>query len=81
MRRLDGLALGAPLHELDQLARGGIDRRERPLMQAFPSGMTQSRPPCAPTSSCTSPARGHPLMVIVEIGLKSEGLLERGNDW
>jgi hypothetical protein len=24
---------------------------------------------------------GHPLMVIVETGLKSEGLLERGNDW
>jgi len=26
-------------------------------------------------------SRGHPLMVIVESGLKSEGLLERGNDW
>ena len=26
-------------------------------------------------------SRGHPLMVIVEAGLKSEGLLERGNDW
>lgn len=26
-------------------------------------------------------SRGHPLMVVVEIGLKSEGLLERGNDW
>ena len=26
-------------------------------------------------------SRGHPLMVIVEKGLKSEGLLERGNDW
>lgn len=26
-------------------------------------------------------SRGHPLMVIMEIGLKSEGLLERGNDW
>jgi hypothetical protein len=25
--------------------------------------------------------RGHPLMVIVEEGLKSEGLLERGYDW
>ena len=25
--------------------------------------------------------RGHPLLVIVESGLKSEGLLERGNDW
>jgi hypothetical protein len=26
-------------------------------------------------------ARGLPLMVVVEAGLKSEGLLERGNDW
>jgi hypothetical protein len=26
-------------------------------------------------------SRGHPLMVVVEAGLKSEGLLERGNDW
>lgn len=26
-------------------------------------------------------SRKHPLMVIVESGLKSEGLLERGNDW
>ncbi|WP_428420273.1 hypothetical protein [Methylibium sp.] len=26
-------------------------------------------------------SRGHPLMVIVESGLRSEGLLERGNDW
>jgi hypothetical protein len=26
-------------------------------------------------------SRGHPLMVIVEQGLKSEGLLERGYDW
>lgn len=26
-------------------------------------------------------SKGHPLMVIVEAGLKSEGLLERGNDW
>jgi hypothetical protein len=26
-------------------------------------------------------SRGHPLMIVVEQGLKSEGLLERGNDW
>jgi hypothetical protein len=26
-------------------------------------------------------SRNHPLMVIVESGLRSEGLLERGNDW
>ena len=26
-------------------------------------------------------SRRHPLMVIIESGLKSEGLLERGNDW
>ncbi len=26
-------------------------------------------------------SRKHPLLVIVESGLKSEGLLERGNDW
>ncbi len=26
-------------------------------------------------------SQGHPLMVIVEAGIKSEGLLERGNDW
>ena len=26
-------------------------------------------------------SRGHPLLVIVESGLKSEGLLERGYDW
>src|SRR5262245_17675978 len=26
-------------------------------------------------------SRGHPLMVIVEHGIKSEGLLERGYDW
>jgi hypothetical protein len=26
-------------------------------------------------------ARGLPLMVVVEAGVKSEGLLERGNDW
>lgn len=26
-------------------------------------------------------SRGHPLMVVVEHGLRSEGLLERGNDW
>jgi len=26
-------------------------------------------------------SRGHPLMVIVEKGLRSEGLLERGNQW
>lgn len=26
-------------------------------------------------------SRGHPLLVIVESGLKTEGLLERGNDW
>jgi hypothetical protein len=26
-------------------------------------------------------SRNHPLLVIVESGLKSEGLLERGNDW
>jgi hypothetical protein len=26
-------------------------------------------------------ARGHPLLIVVENGLKSEGLLERGYDW
>jgi hypothetical protein len=26
-------------------------------------------------------SRGHPLMVIVEKGLRQEGLLERGNEW
>lgn len=26
-------------------------------------------------------SRNHPLLVVVEKGLKSEGLLERGNDW
>lgn len=26
-------------------------------------------------------SRGHPLMIIVETGLKSEGLLESGHDW
>jgi hypothetical protein len=26
-------------------------------------------------------SRGHPLMVIVESGLKNEGPLERGNEW
>lgn len=26
-------------------------------------------------------SRGHPLLVIVEKGIKSEGLLERGYDW
>lgn len=26
-------------------------------------------------------SRGHPLMVVVEVGVKSEGLLERGYDW
>ncbi|MEI9810933.1 MAG: hypothetical protein WDO16_25330 [Bacteroidota bacterium] len=25
--------------------------------------------------------KGHPLMLIIEKGLKSEGLLEKGNDW
>ena len=26
-------------------------------------------------------SNGHPLMVLVEEGVKNEGLLERGNDW
>ncbi|MDM0054440.1 hypothetical protein [Variovorax fucosicus] len=26
-------------------------------------------------------SRGHPLLVVVEAGIRSEGLLERGNDW
>jgi hypothetical protein len=60
----------------------------------FPSGVEKRGGACAaslaevryPTpwnqiEAAMAFSRGHPLMVIVERGLRSEGLLERGNQW
>ncbi|HSV61114.1 MAG TPA: hypothetical protein VLJ19_19665 [Variovorax sp.] len=37
--------------------------------------------PCNQIEAAMAYRRGHPLMVIVEQGLRAEGLLERGYDW
>jgi len=59
----------------------------------FPSGIEKRGPKESPLSDVRLPTpwnqieaamaygRGHPLMVIMESGLKSEGLLDRGYDW
>jgi hypothetical protein len=59
--------------------QGGIEKRGGPRE-------TQLKEVKLPTSwnqieAAMAQSRGHPLLVIAEIGLKSEGLLEAGFDW
>lgn len=57
----------------------GIEKRGGPKQ----ASLTEVRlpTPWSQIEAAMAYSRGHPLMVIVEAGLKSEGLLERGNDW
>jgi len=57
----------------------GIEKRDGPKELAL--GEVKLPTPWNHIEAAMSYARGLPLMVIVEAGLKSEGLLERGYDW
>ena len=57
----------------------GIEKRGGPKESALTGVRLPT--PWNHIEAAMSHARGLPLMVIVETGLKSEGLLERGNDW
>lgn len=57
----------------------GVDKRGGPEEAALADVKIPT--PWNQIEAAMSYARGIPLMVIVEAGLKSEGLLERGYDW
>lgn len=57
----------------------GVDKRGGPKETALCDVRLPS--PWNQIEAAMSYARGLPIMVLVESGLKSEGLLERGNDW
>ncbi|MBM3341917.1 MAG: hypothetical protein FJY56_07375 [Betaproteobacteria bacterium] len=57
----------------------GVDKRGEPKEAALNDVRLPT--PWNQIEAAISYARGLPLMVIVEAGLKSEGLLERGYDW
>ncbi|MFH2045416.1 MAG: hypothetical protein ABIK92_09760 [Pseudomonadota bacterium] len=57
----------------------GIEKRGGPKESALNDVRLPT--PWNQIEAAMSYAHGLPLMVIVEAGLKSEGLLERGNDW
>lgn len=57
----------------------GVDKRGGP--KESPLADVRLPTPWNQIEAAMSYARGLPLMVIVEAGLKSEGLLERGYDW
>jgi hypothetical protein len=57
----------------------GVDKRGGPNEVPFTNVRLPT--PWNHIEAAMSYARGLPLMVIVEAGLKSEGLLERGYDW
>ena len=57
----------------------GIEKRGGPKEEYF-SGIKLPTP-WNQIEAAMAYSRNHPLLVIVENGLKSEGLLERGNDW
>ena len=58
---------------------GGTEKRGGPREIALTDVKLPT--PWNQIEAAMSYARGLPLMVVVEAGLKSEGLLERGNDW
>lgn len=57
----------------------GVDKRGGPKEAALSD--TRLPTPWNHIEAAMAYSRGHPLLVVVESGLKSEGLLERGNDW
>jgi hypothetical protein len=57
----------------------GIEKRSGP--KESPLADVKLPTPWNQIEAAMAYSRGLPLMVIVESGLKSEGLLERGNDW
>lgn len=57
----------------------GVDKRGGPKETALSDVRLPS--PWNQIEAAMSYARGLPIMVVVESGLKSEGLLERGHDW
>lgn len=57
----------------------GVDKRGGP--SESPLAEVKLPTPWNQIEAAMAYSKGHPLMVIVEAGLKSEGLLERGNDW
>jgi hypothetical protein len=57
----------------------GVDKRGGPKEMQLANVKLPS--PWNQIEAAMAYSRGLPLMVVVEIGLKSEGLLERGNDW
>jgi hypothetical protein len=57
----------------------GIEKRDGPAESALAEVKLPT--PWNQIEAAMSYARGLPLLVIVESGLKSEGLLERGYDW
>lgn len=57
----------------------GIEKRGGP--KEVPLSDVRLPTPWNQIEAAMAYSRNHPLMVIVESGLKSEGLLERGNDW
>ena len=57
----------------------GLDKRGGPKESALAEVRLPT--PWNQIEAAMAFSRGHPLMVIVEHGLKSEGLLERGREW
>lgn len=57
----------------------GAERRGGPKEAALDE--VRLATPWNPIEAAMAYSRGHPLMVIVEQGLRAEGLLERGYDW
>jgi hypothetical protein len=58
---------------------GGVDKRGGPRQTTL--GEVRLATPWNQIEAAMAYSRGLPLMVIVEQGLKTEGLLERGYDW
>jgi hypothetical protein len=57
----------------------GIDKRGGPKESPLANVILPT--PWNQIEAAMAYSKGHPLMVIVEEGLKSEGLLEKGYDW
>lgn len=57
----------------------GVDKRGGPKESSLAD--VKLATPWNQIEAAMAYSRRHPLMVIVEQGIKSEGLLERGNDW
>ncbi len=57
----------------------GIEKRGG--LKEFPVADVKLATPWNQIEAAMAYSRGHPLMIIVEKGVKNEGLLERGYDW